>query len=169
MGLSRRLTRYVAKCIVLDPQKLQWSVSDSPTKTVSSKISLVSGGSPRLHSHGIPAPHWQPNSSLQERLGWFSHTHPMPKQTGQFLFICQESHVKGLSRSRPPPSTRVQLDDRTLHPYLPAHQLPAKAGRPGGRFRYELVSSEPQGLKHSPVPCMDEGGQERNRAGHAVR
>jgi transposase len=49
--------------------------------------SLKSGSSPSLQRHGIPAPHMQPISSCQARSGWFSHTHPMPRQMWQFLFI----------------------------------------------------------------------------------
>src|SRR5882757_11477695 len=51
----------------------------------SAMISLVSGSSALLHLQGIPAPHRQPSSSSQARSGWFSHTHPIPKQTGHFL------------------------------------------------------------------------------------
>src|SRR6266404_8025435 len=47
--------------------------------------SLMSGSSPSLHLHGIPAPHWQPTSASQARSAWFSHTHPTPKQIGQFF------------------------------------------------------------------------------------
>ena len=31
--------------------------------------SLMSGSSPSLHLHGIPAPHWQPSSASQARSG----------------------------------------------------------------------------------------------------
>jgi hypothetical protein len=47
----------------------------------------MSGSSPLLHSQGIPAPHSQPNSLSQARSGWFSQTHPTPKQMSQSLFI----------------------------------------------------------------------------------
>lgn len=36
-----------------------------------------------LQAHGSPAPHWQPNSALHPRSGWFSQTKPKPKQMGQ--------------------------------------------------------------------------------------
>jgi hypothetical protein len=47
----------------------------------------VSSSSPPLHLHGSPAPHVHPISFSQARSGWFSQTHPMPKQIGQFLSI----------------------------------------------------------------------------------
>jgi hypothetical protein len=43
-------------------------------------------GSLSLHRQGMPAPHMHPKSLCQARLGWFSHTHPMPKHLGQFSF-----------------------------------------------------------------------------------
>ena len=64
---------------------------------------VMSGSSALLHSHGIPAPHMQPNSSLQARSGWFSHTHPMPKHTGQFLSMNARPPLQRsrASRARP--------------------------------------------------------------------
>jgi len=32
-------------------------------------------------------PHWQPSLSSQAKSGWFSQTHPTPKQMGQLLSI----------------------------------------------------------------------------------
>jgi hypothetical protein len=46
---------------------------------------------PAHHHHcsgtASPAPHMQPISSCQARSGWFSQTHPMPRQMWQCLFI----------------------------------------------------------------------------------
>ena len=53
--------------------------------------SLMSGSSPPLHLHGIPAPHRQPSSASQARSGWFSQTHPMPKQMGHILSMAGRS------------------------------------------------------------------------------
>jgi hypothetical protein len=43
------------------------------------------------HLQGIPAPHWQPSSSLHTRLGWFSQTQPRPEQMGHFALAVVES------------------------------------------------------------------------------
>jgi hypothetical protein len=54
----------------------------------SSMTSLMSGKPSRLlHSQGMPAPHMHPSSSCHARSGWFSQTHPMPKQIGHILSI----------------------------------------------------------------------------------
>jgi hypothetical protein len=46
--------------------------------------SLMSGSSPPLHLHGIPALHWQPNFSSQARSGWFSQTQPSQNKADSF-------------------------------------------------------------------------------------
>src|ERR1700681_2583969 len=78
---------------------------------------VMSGSSALLHSHGIPAPHMQPNSSLQARSGWFSHTHPMPKHTGQFLSI---GYLAVPERSAAPPRGLLggSVDGAVPRPFL---------------------------------------------------
>src|SRR5258706_16458487 len=48
--------------------------------------SLMSGSSPPLHLHGIPAPHWQPSSASQARSGWF-FTNPPNAKTNGTVFV----------------------------------------------------------------------------------
>jgi hypothetical protein len=64
--------------------------------------------SARLHSQGIPAPHWQPNSSDHASCGWFSHTHPIPRHIGQSGFVIGfRLRVSLQSRPHQFPSSRM--------------------------------------------------------------
>jgi len=53
-----------------------------------------------LHSHGIPAPQMQPSPSCHALSGWFSQTHPMPKQIG-FLSILTNCLGRAMVRIYP--------------------------------------------------------------------
>jgi len=60
--------------------------------------SLMSGSSPSLHLHGIPAPHWQPSFSSQARIGVLFADPPYAETNGQFLSIA-ESYLWSLGVS----------------------------------------------------------------------
>jgi hypothetical protein len=64
-------------------------------------MSGSSSPSALTHPHGIPAPHWQPSSSLQARLAWFSHTQPTPSRCGNQELSSRKSPLNEPARNRP--------------------------------------------------------------------
>src|SRR6266480_1170786 len=90
---------------------------------------------------GIPAPHWQPSFSSQVRSGWFSHTHPTPKQTGQFLSMQKVIYRRSVCFGRAflcpeLPAIPALPANRTLGPCPLAYRLAPKVYRRGGQYLF---------------------------------
>ena len=95
-------------------------------------IGLIGAVAPARHSRA------EPNSSCQAWFGWFSQTHPMPKQIGQFLSI-RDYQVSATARTYPRFAIPVRPDDRTPGLFLQARPLAARVRRHVGRCPFELV------------------------------
>src|SRR6266576_4212043 len=101
IGVMRALNRKVERVFNPDRKDHQWGrrklseTNDArrPQCFVvffsSVMTSLMSGSSPSLHLHGIPAPHWQPSLSSQARIGVLFADPPYAETNGQFLSIAE--------------------------------------------------------------------------------
>ena len=108
------------------------------------RTALVSGSSPPLHLHDIPAPHWQPSFSSQARSGWFSQTHSTPKQMGQFLSIAKVTYGRSAFLDREffcpgLPASLALPANRTPGPYPLAYRLAPTVHTRGGQFRFQAA------------------------------